>query len=148
MGVWIWVESCADVCRLCGCNHAHMCECAFVCVSVSVRVCVCVSPCLSPLVFAVLSLNVFYWHDCWGKENDARQANGIKVHYYPSVNFMKKGRWNKESEQSWTRMRPQSLSSLTPSMPLTSTGSHSDHSAKGCGPDCPGRLFVSIPSLW
>lgn len=37
-----------------------MCGCDLTCVCV----CVCVS--LSPPVFAVLSSNMFYWHDCWG----------------------------------------------------------------------------------
>ena len=39
-----------------------MCGCDLTCVCVYVCVCVCVS--LSPPVFAVLSSNMFYWHDC------------------------------------------------------------------------------------
>lgn len=52
--------------------------------------CVRTRPCLSPPAFAALSSNMFYWRVCWGQENDdARGANGIKVHYFPSINFMR-----------------------------------------------------------
>lgn len=60
---------------------------------------------LSPFVFAVLSSNMFYWHDCWGQENDAREANRIKVHYSLSIIFMREDRSNKHSNKCLKSMR-------------------------------------------
>lgn len=48
---------------------------------------------------------MFYWHDCWGQENDAREANGIKVHYSLSIIFMREDRSNKHSSERLNSMR-------------------------------------------
>lgn len=69
---------------------------------VSVYVCVC--PSLPSLVFAVSALIRFIGMTAEGS-NDAQNANGIKVCYSPSINFMKEGRSNNHLEQSEGKMR-------------------------------------------
>ena len=146
------------------------------------RVCVCVCVCVrvcAPVSSCVCCPQLKYVLLAWllrGRRNDAREPNGIKVHYSPYINFMREDRSNKHSEQSWNRTRVSHLQMDTlagcgwhwvclilahgrsQSLFLTSSiyvssirGVTFAHKPRAMGQflsECPELLFCEMSSLW
>ncbi len=118
---WIEVDSCADMCSqaviiwVCACARVCVCSCFLFCLLSSAQIC-----------FTGMTPD-------W-QENAVREANGIKVHYSLSINFMWEDRSNKHSEQSWNRMR---LSHLQMDTSAAFTGT-------GCVDSCLRSLVVTF----